>query len=48
MEELWELFPISLVPHDERWNEYYREIETKITDLLTGYGKLLQKRKTDS
>ena len=37
LEELWDLFPIFLVPHDERWNEYYKEIEAQITDLLTGY-----------
>ena len=34
LEELWELFPIFLVPHDERWNEYYQEIETRLAELL--------------
>ena len=37
LEELWDLFPIFLVPHDERWNEYFKEIEGMITDLLTDY-----------
>lgn len=37
LEELWELFPIFLVQHDERWNEYYKEIKAQITDLLTDY-----------
>ena len=36
-EELWDLFPIFLVQHDDQWNEYYNEIESKITDLLAGY-----------
>ena len=29
MEELWELFPIFLVPHDDRWNEYYKDIQKR-------------------
>ena len=37
MEELWDLFPIYLVRHDDKWNEYYNEIESAITDLLAGY-----------
>ena len=37
LEELWNLFPIFLVRHDVRWNEYYKEIEAQITDLLTSY-----------
>ena len=37
LEELWGLFPIFLVPHDERWKEYFKEIEGTITDLLTDY-----------
>ncbi|MBR3308888.1 MAG: GrpB family protein [Lachnospiraceae bacterium] len=36
LEELWELFPIFLVPPDPRWNDYYRETETEIADLLKG------------
>ena len=37
LEELWDLFPIFLVQHDDQWNEYYNEIESKITDLLADY-----------
>jgi len=37
LEELWDLFPIFLVHHDDQWNEYYKEIEATITDLLTDY-----------
>ena len=36
-EELWNLFPIFLVQHNDQWNEYYNEIETTITDLLVSY-----------
>lgn len=33
LEELWELFPIFLVPHNDKWNIFYDEIESflKIT-----------------
>ena len=27
LEELWDLFPIVLVQHDDQWNGYYEEIE---------------------
>ena len=27
LEELWELFPIFLVAHDDRWKANYNEIE---------------------
>ncbi len=37
LEELWDLFPIFLVQHDDQWNEYYEEIEAVITDLLKDY-----------
>ena len=37
LEELWDLFPVFLVQHDDHWNEYYIEIESTITDLLAGY-----------
>ena len=37
LEELWGLFPIALVQHDDRWYEYYKEIESTITDLLVSY-----------
>ena len=37
LEELWELFPIFLVPHNAQWNEYYHEMESTLTGLLAGY-----------
>ena len=37
LEELWELFPIFLVPYDVKWNEYYAEIEDSIKRLLSDY-----------
>ena len=37
LEELWDLFPISLVQHDDQWYKNYKEIEAKITDILKGY-----------
>lgn len=37
LEELWELFPIFLVPHDDKWNDYYNEIESLIKKLLSGF-----------
>ena len=33
-EELWELFPIFLVPHDDRWKDSFNEIEKTLTELL--------------
>lgn len=27
LEELWELFPIFLVPHNEQWVAYYNEMK---------------------
>ena len=35
LEELWELFPIFLVPHDKKWNEYFCEIKKTLTGLLS-------------
>jgi len=37
LEELWALFPIFLVPHDDRWKDSFKEIESTIKDLLAGY-----------
>lgn len=37
LEELWELFPIFLVQHDDKWKDYYKEIEAFIIDLLSDY-----------
>jgi GrpB-like predicted nucleotidyltransferase (UPF0157 family) len=34
LEELWELFPIFLVAHDDRWKDYFNEIEKTLTGLL--------------
>ena len=35
LEELWELFPIFLVAHDDRWKDNFHEIEKTLTRLLT-------------
>lgn len=35
LEELWELFPIFLVEHDDRWEVYYDEIKKELTGLLS-------------
>ena len=43
LEELWALFPIFLVPHDDRWKGNFNEIETT----LTGKKKPLQKHLVD-
>lgn len=34
LEELWELFPIFLVPHKECWNRYYEEMQTFLYGIL--------------
>ena len=34
LEELWVLFPIFLVAHDERWEAYYKKIEQELSGLL--------------
>ena len=36
-EELWELFPISLVEHDDRWAQYYAEMESILKKRLQEY-----------
>ena len=33
--ELWELFPIFLVAHDDRWKDSFNEIEETLTGLLS-------------
>ena len=33
LEELWELFPIVLVAHDDRWKDSFVEIEKTLTEL---------------
>lgn len=37
LEELWDLFPIFLVPYDGKWNEYYNQMEDSIKGLLSDY-----------
>lgn len=37
LEELWELFPILLVEHDDKWFVYYDEIETLLQKTLRQY-----------
>ena len=37
LEELWDLFPIFLVPYDSKWNDYYKEMEDFIKSLLSDY-----------
>ena len=34
LEELWALFPIFLVPHDDRWKDSFNEIRQTLTGLL--------------
>lgn len=35
LEELWELFPIFLVEHREKWNDDYKEIKSELQQLLS-------------
>ena len=35
LEELWRLFPIFLVAHDDRWKDSFNEIEKTLTALLS-------------
>ena len=35
LEELWKLFPIFLVAHDDRWKDNFNEIEKMLTGLLS-------------
>lgn len=37
LEELWELFPIFLVEHNEKWSKFYKEIESSLQKILSGY-----------
>lgn len=37
LEELWELFPISLVAHNDRWADNYKEMESTLSVLLSGH-----------
>ena len=35
LEELWDLFPISLVAHSDKWNLYYNEMEIFLKQILS-------------
>jgi len=35
LEELWELFPIALVEHNDKWEKEYKEIESFLKTVLT-------------
>lgn len=35
LEELWELFPVFLVEQNEKWNQYYGEIEGLLRKILS-------------
>lgn len=35
LEELWELFPIFLVEHNDAWGRYYDEIEAVLKEILS-------------
>lgn len=37
LKELWELFPISLVAHSDKWKLYYSEIESLLKNMLSQY-----------
>ncbi|MCM1398324.1 MAG: GrpB family protein [Clostridium sp.] len=37
LEELWELFPIFLVPHNEHWAAYYNEMNNFLCSILSDY-----------
>ena len=44
VEELWALFPSFLVQYVDKWNEYYKEIESSITDPLARSTRVILKR----
>lgn len=37
LEELWELFPVFLVAHNDKWKIFYEEIESFLKTALDGY-----------
>lgn len=37
LKELWELFPIFLVPHSEKWIEYYSEMKDFLCNILSDF-----------
>lgn len=36
LEELWELFPIFLVAHNDKWNTFYNEMQSFLKNILSG------------
>jgi len=37
LEELWEMFPISLAEHSDKWADDYKEIELLLQNLFAGW-----------
>lgn len=37
LDELWELFPIALIEHDEKWGASYRGMEARLRELLASF-----------
>ena len=37
LEELWELFPVFLVEHREKWKDDYKEMEALLKEVLSGH-----------
>ncbi len=37
LEELWDLFPIALVAHNDKWKSFYSEIETELKSILSDH-----------
>ena len=37
LEELWQLFPIFLVEHDQTWQQQYDEMADTLSELLAGF-----------
>lgn len=35
LEELWGLFPVFLVPHNDKWNMFYDEMESFLKNILS-------------
>ena len=48
LEELWALFPIFLVPHDDRWKDSFNEIRQTLTGLLAAQPVVLGSPISDS
>lgn len=37
LEELWRLFPISLVPHNDAWRDWFYEESLALSQILPGF-----------